>query len=131
MRGLAVVVFSAMLVASVGTARAEQLSSPATLQIPPMTAGQLALNCAMSGAVFVAMTAVGVMKPMTAALHFVPLAPLNEAIYGCGLGAISAFGVQSLLGLLPPLPMPPAPDHELGGQTPPHALFSPTATTLQ
>jgi hypothetical protein len=58
---------------------------------------------------------------MTAALHFVPFAPLNEAIYGCGLGAISALGVQSLASLVFPLPMPPGEPGALdgGAQLPP------------
>ncbi len=108
-----------MLVVNVGTARAEQQSSPATLQFPPLTSQQLVLNCAMSGMVFVTATALGLFKPMTAAVHLVPFAPLNEAIYGCGLGAATAVGFQSLLGLLPPIPLPQPPSDSVDSQRPP------------
>jgi hypothetical protein len=124
MRRLAVAIFLATLTTHIGVVRAEQLSSPQTLQFPPLTSDQVVLNCAMTGIAVAALAAIGLGgKPVTGALHMIP-APVNQAIYGCGLGVVGAVGMQSLLGMLPPIPLPPPPDQS--AQRPPS--FSITAT---
>jgi hypothetical protein len=91
-----------------GTAVAGQKEIAETAEVPPLTTQQIVLDCTISGVVFSAATTLGWFKPMTVALGSLPaLAVLHEAVYGCGIGVISGYVSQTLVGLLP---MPPPPD---------------------
>ncbi len=103
-----------MLAAAGGEALAGQKQAAQSIQVPPLTTEQIVMDCTISGVLFSAAGAVGVLKPVTVALStMTTFALLHEAIYGCGIGVISGYVGQSLVGLLP-MPPPPNP---FDGQT--------------
>jgi len=109
-----VVMVLAVAVAGDGEARAGQKQVAQSVQVPPLTTEQIVMDCTLSGVMFSAAGAIGVLKPVTVALStMTTFALLHEAIYGCGIGVISGYVGQSLMAMLP-LPPPPNP---FDGQT--------------
>ena len=95
-------------VLTAGAAVAGQKEIAETAQVPPLTPKQMVLDCAVTGVALSAATTLGWFKPMTVTLGTFPvLAVLHEAVYGCGIGVISGYVGQALVGLLP---APPAPN---------------------
>ena len=102
-------VMVAILALAGGEARAGQKQAAQSPQVPPLTTEQMVMDCTISGVLFSAAGAIGVLKPVTVALStMTTFALLHEAIYGCGIGVISGYVGQSLMSVLP-LPPPPNP----------------------
>ncbi|MEI6558748.1 MAG: hypothetical protein WCO00_10100 [Rhodospirillaceae bacterium] len=116
MKRLVIAVCAMVMVLAVagGPAVAGQKQAAQSVQVPPLTTEQIVMDCTISGVLFSAAAAVGVLKPVTVALTtMTTFALLHEAIYGCGIGVISGYVGQSLMAALP-LPPPPNP---FDGQT--------------
>ncbi|MEI6986949.1 MAG: hypothetical protein WCK65_12550 [Rhodospirillaceae bacterium] len=91
-----------VLMESAGPVSAGQRLVPPTVQLPPQTMEQVIKDCTISGLLFASAAGLGVLKPVTVALHtMTTFALLHEAIYGCGLGVIGGYVSQSLLSLIP------------------------------
>ena len=97
-----------------GQALAGQRQAAQSIQVPPLTPEQIVMDCTISGVLFSAAAATGLLKPVTVALTtMTTFALLHEAIYGCGIGVISSYVGQNLMSMLP-MPPPPSP---FDGQT--------------
>ena len=108
-RFLTVLAVVMLVLAAGGEALAGQKEAAQSLQVPPLTTQQIVMDCTLSGVIFSAAGAFGVLKPVTVALTtMTTFALLHEAIYGCGIGVISGYVGQSMMALLP-MPPPPNP----------------------
>ena len=91
--------------ASCGAVQAGQQQVPQTGQVPQQTTEQMVMNCTLTGAIFSVAGGLGLLKPVTVALHtMTTFALLHEAIYGCGVGVISGFVGKALTDMLVPPP---------------------------
>ena len=73
----------------------------------------MAMNCAISGAMFSAIGAFGLFNPVTISLvNKTTFALVHEAIYGCGLGTVASYITRNLMGMIP---VPPAVVDQPGG----------------
>jgi len=98
-----------MVAMASGPALAGQKEAAQSVQVPPLTTEQIVMDCTISGVLFSAAGAIGLLKPVTVALTtMTTFALLHEAIYGCGIGVISGYAGQSMMALIP-MPPPPSP----------------------